>query len=90
MNKPTTHRENLPALIGRNVAARRLVLDLTQAEVAARAGCHRVTVARIEAGELTPSFELMEELAAALETPPRALLEPDQPPRRAKKLAKPA
>lgn len=45
---------------------RRKALDLTQAELAARAGCVLTTIKKIETGARQPSRQLIERLAAAL------------------------
>src|SRR5215208_1980475 len=45
---------------------RRKALDLTQAELAARAGCVLTTIKKIETGARQPSRQLLERLAAAL------------------------
>lgn len=48
----------------------RKALDLTQSELAERAGCSLKTIAKIESGERRPSKQLAELLAGALEIPP--------------------
>jgi len=55
---------------GRLVRERRRVLDLTQDELARRAGCATVTVRKIEHGDLRPSVRAAERLAMALAIPP--------------------
>ncbi|MEZ4733067.1 MAG: helix-turn-helix domain-containing protein [Caldilineaceae bacterium] len=49
---------------------RRRALDLTQAELAQRVGCARITIRRIEADELKPSLQLAELFAEYLGVPP--------------------
>lgn len=48
---------------------RRRALDLTQGELAQRAGCARITIRRMEADELKPSQQLAELLASHLGVP---------------------
>lgn len=55
--------------LGHLVKDRRSALGLTQAELANRAGCATVTVRRIEANTLRPSFQLAELLARSLNIP---------------------
>jgi len=52
---------------GQLVRERRLLLDMTQEEVAQRAGCATISARRIEAGTLRPSTQLAEQLADVLE-----------------------
>ena len=49
---------------------RRKALDLTQSELARRAGCAAVTYQKIELDERRPSKEIAARLAEALEIPP--------------------
>ncbi len=51
------------------VKERRHALDLTQEELADRAGCATISIRRIEAGTLRPSLQLAEQLALVLEIP---------------------
>jgi predicted ATPase/DNA-binding XRE family transcriptional regulator len=60
--------ENLP--FGGWVKEQRRALDLTQAELAERVGCARITIVKIESGALRPSKQVAELLAAALQVPP--------------------
>ena len=71
----------LPARLGRNIAARRKVLGLTQASVAERLGVDTETLSRFERGKHVPSLQTLERLAHALgstcadllaQTPPTA------------------
>ena len=57
------------ASFGAWLKQRRNVLDLTQAQLADRAGCATVTIHKIEADGLRPSRQMAEQLAAALEVP---------------------
>lgn len=54
---------------GQLVRERRLLLDMTQDELAQRAGCATISARRIEAGTLRPSTQLAEQLADVLEIP---------------------
>ena len=58
-----------PPSFGETFKYRRRLLDLTQAELAKRAGCARVTIHKIESGDLRPSKQLAELLAQALQIP---------------------
>jgi transcriptional regulator with XRE-family HTH domain len=62
-------------LIGRNVRAQRLRLDLTQEAVAQRAGMHPVEVGRIERGVRDFRVSTLVKLARGLDCPASALLE---------------
>ncbi len=55
-----------PFIVHNKVRLRRAELQLTQGELAAKAGCTRQTVAFIEKSEFTPSVALALKLAAAL------------------------
>ncbi len=52
------------------VKTRRRALDWTQAELAERVGCARVTIRKIESGEMRPSKQLAQTLAKQLGIPP--------------------
>lgn len=56
-----------PGLFGEWLKQRRKVLDLTQEELAERAGCSVFALRKIESGERRPSKQLAALLAAALE-----------------------
>jgi len=58
-----------PGLFGEWLKQRRRALDLTQEELAARAGCSVFALRKIESGERRPSKQLAGLLAAALEIP---------------------
>src|SRR5436305_7724826 len=57
---------------GEWLRARRNALDLTQFELAERAGCAEDTIGRIEAGTRRPSKQVAALLAAALGVPPQS------------------
>lgn len=59
-----------PATFGEWLRRRRLALDLTQAELAQRAGCSVAGLRKIETGERRPSKQLAALLADALTVPP--------------------
>lgn len=59
-----------PTFFGEWLKFRRQGLDLTQAELAQRAGCSAAGLRKIETGERRPSKELAALLAAALEIAP--------------------
>lgn len=73
-----THTE-LPVRLGRNLAARRKSLGLTQAEVAERLGVDTETLSRFERGKHVPSLLTLERLAAILSTTCGDLLAEDPP-----------
>jgi ribosome-binding protein aMBF1 (putative translation factor) len=54
-------------LLGQLVHDRRMVLGLTQAELAARAGMTQPQLSRLESGGATPTVPLLARLAAALD-----------------------
>jgi len=60
----------LPAIFGEWLKRRRKELDLTQAELANRAGCSVPALRKIEAGTRRPSKQLAGLLANSLEIPP--------------------
>ena len=57
---------------GEWLRARRKALDLTQFQLAERAGCAEDTIGRIEAGTRRPSKQVAALLAAALGVPPQS------------------
>ena len=64
----------LGILLGRNIAARRKALDMTQADFAERLGTDTVTISRFERGSHLPSLLRLERIAEALEMPLAELL----------------
>jgi len=58
-----------PVIFGEWVKKRRKALDLTQEELASRAGCSVFAMRKIESGERRPSKQLADLLAEALEIP---------------------
>jgi predicted ATPase/transcriptional regulator with XRE-family HTH domain len=56
-----------PVVFGEWVKTRRKTLDLTQEELAQRAGCSKFALRKIESGERRPSKQLAELLAGSLE-----------------------
>lgn len=65
---PDTLPSDLPARLGRNLAARRKTLGLTQAQVAERLEVETETLSRFERGRHVPSLLTLERLAAVLGT----------------------
>jgi len=63
-------RSDSPVFFGEWVKRRRKALDLTQEELAQRAGYSKFALRKIESGERKPSKQLAELLARALEIPP--------------------
>jgi transcriptional regulator with XRE-family HTH domain len=64
----------LGVLLGRNIAARRIALGLTQAELAERLVADTVTISRFERGSHLPSLQRLEKIAEALGMPLAELL----------------
>jgi len=62
-------KSDLPVFFGEWVKKRRKALDLTQEELAQRAGCSVFALRKIESGERRPSKQLAELLADSLEIP---------------------
>jgi len=62
-------KADLPVFFGEWVKKRRKALDLTQEELAHRAGCSIFALRKIESGERRPSKQLADLLAKALEVP---------------------
>lgn len=60
---------------GRIVRARRLAAELSQEELAARAGLHRTFISMIERGTRNPSLDVIRKLAAGLSTTGTTLVE---------------
>ena len=54
-------------LIGQAVRERRLILGLSQTEVATRAGMTQPALSRLEAGGVIPTIPLLERISAALD-----------------------
>ena len=54
-------------LIGQAVRERRLALDLSQTELATRAGMTQPALSRLEAGGVVPTIPLLERISMALD-----------------------
>jgi len=65
----------LPTRLGRNLAARRKEMSLTQAQVAERLGIDTETLSRFERGRHVPSLLTLERLAEVLGSTCAALLD---------------
>lgn len=66
--------DELRRVFAHNVSAWRQVRDITQSQLAAKAGIAQAFVAQIEAGVRFPRPEIMASLADALGTSPSSLL----------------
>jgi transcriptional regulator with XRE-family HTH domain len=60
-------KHECPITVGEWIRGRRKALDLTQEELALRAGCSKFALRKIEAGERRPSNQLAGLLTGALE-----------------------
>lgn len=76
-SQPADHasQSELSARLGRNLAARRKSLGLTQAQVAERLGVDTETLSRFERGKHVPSLLTLERLAGVLSATCADLLE---------------
>lgn len=52
--------------LGKEIKKARLKANMTQAEVAEKAGIHANYYARVERGEVNPSYEILDSIAKAL------------------------
>jgi ribosome-binding protein aMBF1 (putative translation factor) len=67
-NTARGYAEARPAfLIGKAVRERRLALDLSQTELATRAGMTQPALSRLEAGGVVPTIPLLERISMALD-----------------------
>ena len=66
--------EEIGPLLGRNIAARRKTLALTQDQVAERLGVEPMTISRFECGVSLPSLRRLTSLSLVLETSVAELL----------------
>lgn len=62
-----TPKTELSAAIARNVRRLRVERGMSQEELAQKAGCHRVTVNRVEQGERLPEADVLFALADAMD-----------------------
>lgn len=69
------HQCSLVTVFATNVRRRRLELDLSQEELAERAGIHRTYVGMLERGEKNVTIYNIERIAAALNVSPASLLQ---------------
>ena len=70
---------DIGATVGARIRQRRRLLDLTQTELAARAGVHFITIHAIESGKQHPMPETVAALAAALAASASARAHPPRP-----------
>jgi len=66
--------DTLAQSVGNSIAARRRLLDLTQQEVADRAGVSQKYISALERGERIPNLDTLDQIAGALGVPIRDLL----------------
>lgn len=60
---------NQEATFGIWMRQRRRMLDLTQSDLAQKVGCSEITIRKVESGERSPSRQISELIASALEVP---------------------
>lgn len=70
---------SLAARLSKNIASRRRMLDLTQAQLAERLNIDTETLSRFERGRHHPSLATLEKLAEQLQTTIAALLDEPAP-----------
>jgi transcriptional regulator with XRE-family HTH domain len=71
---PAADDEDLAADFGAALRERRTELDLSQAEVAERAGLQRAALARLERGERAPGLRSLWRVAHAVDLRPSELI----------------
>lgn len=75
VHQNSSHPEELPLRLARNISARRRALGMTQAVLAERLGVDTETLSRFERGKHVPSVATLERLAGLLMTTIGELLE---------------
>ncbi|MET4291904.1 DNA-binding XRE family transcriptional regulator [Bradyrhizobium sp. LB8.2] len=70
-------QKQVRSALGRQVKDRRRALELTQADLAMRAGVRRAMVIELERGEANPRLDSLVRIAAALKIEPAELLSSD-------------
>lgn len=78
-NKDVETRQELGLRLGRNVAARRRLMQMTQAQLAELLDVETVTITRFEGGKHLPSLETLSRLAGLLNATVAELLAEDSP-----------
>lgn len=73
MEMPEKHTPHLAAVLGANIAGRRQILGMNQADLAARLDMAPDALSRIENGYTAPRFGRIEQIAAVLECSPAEL-----------------
>lgn len=70
---------NLRDVLARNLRRRRSELDLSQEDLAAKAGCTRNYMGDLERSEYAASVDMIESLSDALDVTPSQFLDPRLP-----------
>jgi transcriptional regulator with XRE-family HTH domain len=71
------HMTDIISILAKNIKLYRAKLDLTQEDLAKKAGVHRAHLANIERQALNPSLKTVERLAEALGMSASELLRPE-------------
>lgn len=66
--------DKLSAIVGNNIKKYRKILNISQEELAARAGLHRTYIGGIERGERNITLDSLQVIAAALNVAPVELI----------------
>ena len=72
--------QDVAALVGGNITARRKLLQYTQAELAEKLNMGPDSLSRIEKGVVAPRFQRLADIAAALDCPIAELFKMDKSP----------
>jgi transcriptional regulator with XRE-family HTH domain len=74
MVKNTVMDDKLSAIVGNNIKKYRKMLNISQEELAERAGLHRTYIGGVERGERNITLDSLQVIAAALKVAPVELI----------------